>query len=73
MTFKQKLAKTLISEIQICQKIASDKARNSELEEASRWRSKVYSCQTIAETMFGINSEIDHRDCVKELQKFLPK
>jgi hypothetical protein len=66
MTFKQKLAQTLISEIQLCSQIAKDHTG----EEAVRWRSKVNQCLDIAQTMFGIDSLLDNSTIIKDLEKF---
>jgi hypothetical protein len=71
MTFKQKLAQTLISEIELCREIAIEpKGENPETHKI-KWNSMAREAEVIAETMFGIDSMLDHREIILELKKIV--
>jgi hypothetical protein len=77
MTFKQKLASTLISEIEICRDIASrttqiDPSMTIE-QHSAKWRAMSRQTEEIACIMFGIDSDMDHRGIIQELRKFAGK
>lgn len=73
MTFKQKLAERLISEIDVCDSIANQKYNEGKLDEFSKWVGMVSVCKTIAFDMFGVDALQNAEDIINELKKFTKK
>ena len=71
MTFKQKLAQTLISEIEICREIALDPRGEDPETHKIKWNAMARGAENIAETMFGIDSMLDYREIILELKKIV--